>query len=94
MSNKTILQVPIDISLRDQAVAAAEDLGFSSLQETIRVFLKKLASQKISISFEESEKLSPRAEKRYAKMLKDYEEDRNIVQCDTTEDFFKKLNEN
>ena len=94
MSNKTILQVPIDINLRDQAVAAAEDLGFSSLQETIRVFLRKLANKSISVSFEETEKLSPKAEKRYAKMIKDYEEGKNIIHCENVDDLFEKLNEN
>lgn len=94
MNNKTILQVPIDISLRDQALKAAENLGFSSLQETIRVFLKKLASKSITVSFEETETLSPAAEKRYVKMIEDYKKNRNIVHCENVEDFFKKLNEN
>lgn len=94
MNNKTILQVPIDISLRDQALRAAESLGFSSLQETVRVFLKKLASQTIEISFEETERLSPKAERRYARMIKDYGNNKNIVHCENVEDFFKKLNEN
>lgn len=94
MNNKTVLQVPIDIGLRDQALRAAENLGFSSLQETIRVFLKKLASQTIGISFEETERLSPKAEKRYARMIKDYEKNKDIIHCENVDDFFKKLNEN
>ncbi|PJA49539.1 hypothetical protein CO169_01720 [Candidatus Shapirobacteria bacterium CG_4_9_14_3_um_filter_39_13] len=93
MNNKTILQVPIDISLRDQALRAAESLGFSSLQETIRVFLRKLANKSITISFEETENLSPSAEKRYAKMIRDYKENKNIIHCESVDDLFKKLNE-
>lgn len=70
MNNKTILQIPLDVSLRDEALRAAEGLGFSSLQETVRVFLKKLANQTIGISFEEKENLSPKAERRYLQMVK------------------------
>lgn len=94
MNNKTILQVPMDVSLRNSALKAAEELGFSSLQETVRVFLKKLSDKCISITMEETEKLSPRAEKRYLKMIDDYKKGKNIVQCETIDDFFKKLNEN
>ena len=94
MSDKTILQVPLDVSLRDQALQTAENLGFSSLQAAIRVLLKSLIDQGLSISFGKTEKLSPKAEKRYAKMIKDYEEGKNIIHCETAEDLFKKLNEN
>lgn len=69
---KTILQVPIDQTLRNQATAAAVDLGFSSLQETIRVFLKGLATKNLSVSFApKSIKLSKRAAARYDKMVND-----------------------
>lgn len=93
MSNKTILQVPIDVNLRDQASSAAEDLGFSSLQETIRVFLKKLASKSITVSFEETEKLSPAAEKRYARMIKEVESGKvKTMSFDNVDDLMKHLN--
>ena len=69
---KTIIQVPVDKKLRDQAATAASSLGFSSLQETIRVFLRKLASHELTLSFEESPvQLSPRAARRYDKMVDD-----------------------
>ena len=51
----TILQVPIDKSLRNQAAAAASNLGFSSLQEAVRVFLTQLADKNVKISFEPKE---------------------------------------
>lgn len=71
--NTTTLQIPINKTLREQAATAAERLGFSSLQETIRVFLKKLASGEIGLRFEETVQLSPKAIKRYNKMIDEVE---------------------
>lgn len=68
----TILQVPIDKNLRDRAHQASEKMGFSSLQETIRVFLNQLASNQIQVSFEpKAVTLSPKNERRYSKMVDD-----------------------
>lgn len=50
--NSTILQVPISKNLRDEAVKAAARLGFSSLQEIVRIFLMQLAKGRIKITFE------------------------------------------
>lgn len=74
---KTILQVPVDAKLRDQAAAAAIAMGFSSLQETVRVFLRKLASRELTVSFKPPPvKLSKRAAARYDKMIDDIESGR------------------
>ncbi len=48
----TILQIPVNKNLRDQAASRAEKMGFSSLQELIRLFLNKLAAGEIDIKFE------------------------------------------
>lgn len=64
-----ILQVPIDKHLRDQATSSARKMGFSSLQETVRVFLCKLAEEEIKIKFEETVVLSDKNDNRYAKMI-------------------------
>lgn len=70
----TILQVPINKDLRDKADRAAEKMGFSSLQESVRLFLNQLASNQIKVTFEpKTVKLSPRAEKRYNKMIQEIE---------------------
>ncbi len=69
----TILQVPINKNLRDQAVSKAQKMGFSSLQEAVRVFLSKLATGDINITFEETVQLSPKAIKRYNKMIDEIE---------------------
>ncbi|MEA3355656.1 MAG: hypothetical protein U9Q63_04220 [Patescibacteria group bacterium] len=69
---KTIIQVPVTKSLRDQAAEAVEELGFSSIQESIRLFLTQLADRSLSFSFKQKPvKLSPKAIKRYNKMLDD-----------------------
>jgi len=69
----TILQVPISKDLRDKADFAAEKMGFSSLQEAIRLFLNKVAKGDINITFEETVQLSPRAIKRYNKIIEEIE---------------------
>lgn len=69
----TILQVPINKNLRDQAAAKAAKMGFSSLQEVVRVFLNKIAVGQVNITFEETVTLSDKNDKRYAKMIEDIE---------------------
>ncbi|KKS97751.1 MAG: hypothetical protein UV73_C0005G0028 [Candidatus Gottesmanbacteria bacterium GW2011_GWA2_43_14] len=72
--NKTIIQIPVDKELRDKASTVAEKLGFSSLQETIRVFLAQLAQGNISLTFgEKPVQLSPRAIGRYNKLIEGIE---------------------
>ncbi|MFA6250234.1 MAG: hypothetical protein WC686_01870 [Candidatus Shapirobacteria bacterium] len=51
MPAKTILQVPVDIKLKKKATMAAESLGFSSLQESVRVFLVQLSHGQVKLSF-------------------------------------------
>ena len=67
--SRVVLQVPMTVGLRKSAEVEALSQGFSSLQEAVRVFLKKLASQEIAVGFEKSVKLSPRAVKRYNKIV-------------------------
>ncbi len=56
-------------SLRDEAAAAASRMGFSSLQEAVRVFLTQLPTKRVSVSFEEPPvQLSAKAIKRYNKI--------------------------
>ncbi len=69
----TILQVPMDKALKDRATLAAQRQGFSSLQEVMRVMATKLADEQVEFKLEEkTERISPKAEKRYAKMIADY----------------------
>ena len=49
--DKTVLQIPVSKSLCLRAEKAALNQGFSSLQEIIRVFMNKLASEDINVTF-------------------------------------------
>lgn len=69
----TILQVPINKNLRDQAVSQAQKMGFSSLQEVVRLFLNKIAAGQVNVTFEETVQLSSKAVKRYNKMIDEIE---------------------
>lgn len=74
-TQRIIMQVPLQKSLKVSSEAVARDMGFSSLQEAIRVFLQKLSNKELMFTFREPvERLSPKAEKRYLKMLKEIKE--------------------
>lgn len=69
--SRTVLQIPMSPTLRKEAEKQALAQGFSSLQEAVRVFLSKFANGAFGITFGKEEKvqLSPRAIRRYNKML-------------------------
>ena len=69
--NRVIVQVPMSKELKEKATAAAEDQGFSSLQEAIRIIVNKFARRELAVRIEyPEERLSARAERRYAKIIK------------------------
>ena len=70
----TTLQVPVDGALKSRATKAAKSMGFSSLQETVRLFLTKLARGDMKVeltSLDADEYVSPKALARYDKMERD-----------------------
>lgn len=70
--DSTILQVPISKTLRDEAALAASNMGFSSLQEAVRVYLTQLKNNIVKITFEHPPvQLSAKAIKRYDKIIDD-----------------------
>ncbi|HCM82117.1 MAG: hypothetical protein UV63_C0033G0006 [Microgenomates group bacterium GW2011_GWC1_43_11] len=74
-TQRIIMQVPLPKTLKISSEVVARDMGFSSLQEAIRVFLRKLSARELTFTLREPvERLSPRAEKRYLKMLKEIKE--------------------
>lgn len=91
--HKTILQVPVSKQLKNDAEKAAIAQGFSSLQEIVRVFLSKLAEEKIKVSIQESLPLSEKSEKRYQSITKDFENQKNIYVVNDAKQLIKKLNE-
>ena len=49
--NNAVLQVPINKTLKDNATKVALSIGFSSLQELTRVFLREFAKGNITFAF-------------------------------------------
>lgn len=90
----TILQVPIDKSLRDKATSAAHDQGFSSLQEVVRLFLHQVANKTIDFRLEpKPTQLSPKAIRRYNKISAEIESGKTKLHSfDTVDEMFKYLN--
>lgn len=76
MSNIIRLQVPMSKTLKVQGVNKAKKLGFTSLQEVVRVFITGFINDKVVPTFENRDTLSPTAEKRYADMIDKHRMDR------------------
>jgi antitoxin component of RelBE/YafQ-DinJ toxin-antitoxin module len=88
----TTLQIPISKDLKSAAAAVARDYGFSSLQEIVRVILTKLARRQLIIQIGEAPiKLSTRAERRYAKMERDFERGRGVKTFSNVDELMVKL---
>lgn len=92
---RTVLQVPLDINLRRGAEKQALAQGFSSLQEAVRVLLKQLAQGAMRIAFKEEEtvRLSPKAARRYDKMIDDIKNGKEkVYKAKNVEDLMLQLN--
>lgn len=91
--NRTVLQIPLSKELKLGAEQAALDYGFSSLQEILRVFMKKLALGTVNLSFKEERvvHLSKKNEKRYLKMDEDFEKGKNTYYAKDFDDFIRQL---
>lgn len=88
---KTIIQVPVEKKLRDQAEVVANDYGFSSLQDSIRMFLHKLAKREVTVLFADEKQLSPKAVRRYEKMIKDMNAGRSMKRFSSVKEFLADL---
>ena len=90
---RTILQVPMALDLRNQAEAVSVDMGFSSLQEVVRLVLTKFVKREIGISIEQfpAVKLSVRNEKRYMQMKRDFKTEKNIKKFNKISDLMSDL---
>ncbi|EKE05719.1 MAG: hypothetical protein ACD_19C00182G0047 [uncultured bacterium] len=70
--NSTILQIPITKSFRDQVSGVVIEMGFSSLQDYLRLIMKKTLSKEIDVTVGPKPIiLSARNAKRYDKMVDD-----------------------
>lgn len=54
--SRTVIQVPLDSAIRDECQKIALEQGFSSLQEMLRLILKKYANGEIGIGIYKIEK--------------------------------------
>lgn len=92
----TTLQVPLDSTLKLRATKAAKTMGFSSLQETVRLFLHKLAAGAMHVeltSLHADEYVSPKALARYDTMVKNIESGKEPVYGATSvKDLMDQLN--
>jgi len=95
--DKVLVQVPVRKDIKELAEKAAYEQGFSSLQESLRIFMHQLGNNQIGLQVSQKEdviKLSPKAIKRYNKISDDFKKGRNIFIADNVEDFLKQLHEN
>lgn len=92
--HKTVLQVPMNQELKTEAEQAAREQGFSSLQEMVRVFLSKIASNNIEITLQTNVKLSEKSERRYLKETLDFEAGKNTHTAENLDEFVTSLNAN
>lgn len=92
--DRVTLQVPVSKDIKIAAQERAESMGFSSLQEAVRVFLSKLSAGALDIGFEEKEvQLSKKAIKRYDKMTEDIESGKvKTYSFDSVDEMMKQLN--
>lgn len=101
MSNSGVLQIRADSSLIAQAQKNASEIGFSSVQEMIRVILKQIVNKQISLAFsstvakekfsDEYIELGPKAKKRWDRILRDADNDKNMYSFDDPDKALKFL---
>ena len=89
----TNLQIPISEELRISAQRAADSMGFSSLQELVRIILNKISTKSIQINFVDEERLSPKAERRYLNMIKNIKTGKGWHEAKDVDDLMKQLDE-
>ena len=98
MSTTQTIQVRLPAALKIKSEKRAKDLGFSSVQEAIRVFLSSFAAGTVRPgivvdSTDEYIALSTKAKKRYANLEQDVKLGKNIHTFSSSEDTLKWLNE-
>lgn len=82
--------------LKEKAESVSSDLGFSSLQEAIRVLLTKFSKREFSLKVEEAEEipyLSAAAEKKFKKAQEDIKAGKVSPKFDNAADAISWLND-
>lgn len=85
----------MDATLKSKAAKAARTMGFSSLQETVRLFLTKLASGALRVSLntiDADEYVSPKAIARYDKLERNIKSGKEpVYQATSAQDMLDQL---
>ena len=92
---RVVVQVPMTQELKEKAEIISSDLGFSSIQETIRVLLTKLSKREFNLRVEEVEEityLSPIAVRKFKKAQEDIRNGRVSPSFDNANDAIVWLN--
>ncbi|MCL5970178.1 MAG: hypothetical protein M1450_01590 [Patescibacteria group bacterium] len=80
--------------LKEKAEEVSEDMGFSSLQEAIRVLLNKLAKKEFTLKVSETEKvthLSKASEKKFRKAIEDIKAGKSITKTENIDELLSLL---
>lgn len=91
---RVVVQVPMSKELKEKAETVSADLGFSSVQEIIRVLLTKLSKKELSLKVEEVEEithLSPAAERKFKKAVADIKAGRNVTKTKNIDELLSLL---
>lgn len=91
---RVVVQVPMSRELKEKAQSVSLDMGFSSLQETIRLLLTKLSKRELTMTIEPLEEiahLSKAAEARYAQAVRDIKAGRNITKTKNVDELLSLL---
>ncbi len=91
--DSTILQIPITKSFRDQVSGVVLEMGFSSIQDYLRLIMKKTLTKEIDVTVgPKPVMLSARNVKRYEKMVDDVLTGKEKVKSfDNVDDLFNDL---
>lgn len=90
---ETTIRIPISKTLKNQAEEAATASGFTSLNQTLRFLIEKLANRELTITTSTVEPiiLSARAKKRYKIMEEDFNQHKNVYGARNADDLLKQL---
>jgi len=89
--NTTILQIPMSKSLKNAASDVANEYGFSSLQDILRVVLTQLSRRELVVSIEKPIRLSQKNANRYVKMSRDFAQNKNNKSFSSMQDLMTDL---
>lgn len=92
---RVVIQTPVSSQLRKDAEKVAQEQGYSSLQDAIRMYLSKLARREVRVQLQEQfppVQLSAKAIRRYNKIDEDYKKGKNIFVAGSVDDLMDQLN--